>query len=312
MPLTLLQSQAIDKLVIELVDWLPGSSPWGSFTFADAAQTNQVGGYWPGGSKKRALTELLQRTYEHRGDRFCPLLVTIVLKGMSNRQQHDSPVTRSEMEHINGVVEQLSFKIPELWDRSFLDSLQADPPRVDPTDSLIVDPPNAHDPRHEMSGLYDRFLALNGEPDRSKAGRGFESLLGDLFSTWGLAPSRNFRVTGEEIDDSFVLDGATYLVEAKWIAGRTEAQTLYGFRQKVVSKSAYTRGLFLAVDGFTPGAVAALGTGQEHRVLLLDGSHLVRVLTGAVELPGLIRLAARHLEQFGEPLLPISRLTELG
>ncbi len=112
MPLTLLQSQAIDKLVIELVDWLPGSSPWGSFTFADAAQTNQVGGYWPGGSKKRALTELLQRTYEHRRDRFCPLLVTIVQKGMSNRQQHGSPVTRSEMEHINGVVEQLSFKIP--------------------------------------------------------------------------------------------------------------------------------------------------------------------------------------------------------
>lgn len=54
MPLTLLQSQAIDKLVIQSVDWLPGSSPWGSFTFADAAQMNQVGGYWPGGSKKRS------------------------------------------------------------------------------------------------------------------------------------------------------------------------------------------------------------------------------------------------------------------
>ena len=135
MPLTLLQSQAIDKLVIELVDWLPGSSPWGSFTFADAAQMNQVGGYWPEGSKKRALTELLQRTYEHRRDRFCPLLVTIVQRGMSNRQQHGSPVTRSEIEHINGVVEQLSFKIPELWNRSFLASLLADPPRVEPTDS---------------------------------------------------------------------------------------------------------------------------------------------------------------------------------
>jgi hypothetical protein len=312
MPLTLLQSQAIDKLVIELVDWLPGSSPWGSFTFADAAQLNEVGGYWPGGSKKRALTELLQLTYERRRDRFCPLLLTIVQRGMSNRQQHGSPVTRAEMDHLNGVIEQLSFKIPELWDRSFLDSLQADPPRVDPAEPESADSPKRADPIHEMPGLYERFLALNGEPDRAKAGRGFESLLGDLFSTWGLAPSRNFRVTGEEIDDSFVLDGATYLVEAKWIAGKTETQTLYGFRQKVVSKSAYTRGVFLAVDGFTPGAVAALGTGQEHRILLLDGSHLVRVLTGAVRLPDVIRLAARHLEQFGEPLLPIPRLTELG
>ena len=312
MPMTLLQSQAIDKLVIELVDWLPGSTAWNSFTFADAAQMNQVGDYWPGGSKKRALTELLQRTYEHRRDRFCPLVLTIVQRGMSNRQQHGSPVRRSEIEHLNAVVEQLSFKIPELWDRSFLESLPADPPRGEPIETQVPDSPKRPEPRHEMPALYDRFIALNREPDRSKAGREFESLLGDLFSTWGLAPSRNFRVTGEEIDDSFVLDGATYLVEAKWIAGKTEAQTLYGFRQKVVSKSAYTRGLFLAVDGFTPGAVTALGSGQEHRILLLDGSHLVRVLTGAVALPELIKLAARHLEQFGEPLLPVARLGELG
>ena len=312
MPMTLLQSQAIDKLVIELVDWLPGSTAWNSFTFADAAQMNQVGDYWPGGSKKRALTELLQRTYEHRRDRFCPLVLTIVQRGMSNRQQHGSPVMRSEIARLNAVVEQLSFKIPELWDRSFLESLPADPPRGEPIETQVPDSSKRPEPRHEMPALYDRFIALNREPDRSKAGREFESLLGDLFSTWGLAPSRNFRVTGEEIDDSFVLDGATYLVEAKWIAGKTEAQTLYGFRQKVVSKSAYTRGLFLAVDGFTPGAVTALGSGQEHRILLLDGSHLVRVLTGAVALPELIKLAARHLEQFGEPLLPVARLGELG
>ena len=311
MPLTLLQSQAIDKLVLGLVDWLPGSSPWGSFTFGDAAQINHVGAYWPGGSKKRALTELLQLTYEHRRDRFCPLVLTIVQRGMSNRQQHGSPVTRSEIEHLNAVVDQLQFKIPDLWDRTFLDSLLPDPPHVDQAESQVAEQPAAHDPRQEMPALYDRFLALNAEPDRSKAGRQFEALLGDLFHAWGLSPSRNFRVTGEEIDDSVMLDGATYLIEAKWIAGRTEAQTLYGFRQKVVSKSAYTRGLFLAVDGFTPGAVAALGTGQEHRIVLLDGSHLVRVLTGAVALPDLLRLAARHLEQFGEPLLPVSRLAEL-
>jgi hypothetical protein len=162
-----------------------------------------------------------------------------------------------------------------------------------------------------MSALHDRFLALYGETDRAKAGREFEPLLNDLFTAWDLAPSQNYRVVGEEIDNSIVLDGDTYLLEKKWIAERTEAPALYTFRQKVASKSAYTRGVFIAVEGFTAGAITALGTGQEHRIILLDGTHLMRVLTGAAPLPDLLRMAVRHLVQFGQPLLPYDRLAEL-
>lgn len=43
-------------------------------------------------------------------------------------------------------------------------------------------------------------------------------------------------MTGEEIDGSFVLDRDTYLLEAKWIAEKTQAPTLYAFRQKVAGK----------------------------------------------------------------------------
>lgn len=310
MPLNLVQSQAIDELVLLLVDRLPGSSPWGTYTFADAAAENYVGEFWPGGSKKRALTELLQRTYDARRDRFCPLVVSIVQRGMSYRRQKGSPLQRVEVEHLNTIVARLSFKIPELWDRKFLESLPA--PQPEPSTSPPPTPPvSGPDPRPAMPALYDRFMALHSEPDRAKAGREFEPLLDDLFAAWDLAPSRSYRVTGEEIDNSFVLDGDTYLLEAKWIAGKTEAPALYAFRQKVASKSAYTRGLFVAVEGFTSGAVTGLGTGQEHRIILLDGAHLVRMLTGGVALPDLLRLAARHLEQFGEPRLPHSRLEEL-
>ena len=95
--------------------------------------------------------------------------------------------------------------------------------------------------------------------------------------------------------------------------GETQVAALYTFRQKVVGKSAYTRGLFIAVEGFTTDAMAGLGTGLEHQIVLLDGVHLMRVLTGAVALPDLLRLAARHLEQYGQPLLPpYARLTELS
>jgi hypothetical protein len=310
MPLTLTQSQAIDELVLLLVDWLPGSSPGRSYTFAHAAADNGMAEFWPGGSKKPALTDLLQLTYEHRRDRFCPLVLTIVQRGMSYRRQKGWPLQRAEVEELNRVVARLSFRIPELWDRAFLDSLPAPEPEH-PAEPELAAPSSHLDPRSAMPALYERFMALHSEPDRAKAGREFEPLLDNLLSAWELAPSRNYRVIGEEIDNSFVLDGDTYLFEAKWIAGRTEASALYAFRQKVTSKSAYTRGLFVAVEGFTSGSVTALGSGQEHRIILLDGTHLVRVLAGAVALPDLLRLAARHLEQFGEPLLPHQRLAEV-
>lgn len=311
MPLSLSQSQAIDELMVSLVDWLPGSSGWNQYTFASAAAENGVAAFWPGGSKKPALTELLRLTYERKRERFCPLVLTIVQRGMSYRRQKGWPVQRPEMEEVNAVIQRLSFKIPELWDRGFLESLRA----PDPPPAPVVEAPQPArppDPRSSMPALYDRFMALYAEADRAKGGRDFEALLDDLFTAWHLAPSRNYRVTGEEIDNSFVLDGDTYLLEAKWIAEKTEAAALYTFRQKVSSKSAYTRGLFIAVEGFTPGSITALGSGQEHRIILLDGAHLVRVLSGALALPDLLRLAARHLEQFGEPLLPHARLSELS
>lgn len=307
--LTLSQSQAIDELMLLLVDWLPGSSPWGSYTFAEAAAENQVAEFWRGGSKKPALTDLLRLTYDARRNRFCPLVLTIVQHGMSYRRQKGLAVQRKEVERLNAVIEQLSLKIPELWDPAFLGTLPSPTPEPDP------DPPPAartgRDPRSEMPPLYDRFMELYREADRAKAGRDFEVLLHDLLGAWGLAPSRNYRVPGEEVDNSFLLDGVTYLLEAKWTGERTQAQSLYAFRQKVASKSAYTRGLFLSVEGFTEGAVTGLSTGQEQRLILLDGAHLMRVLTG-VPLPDLLRLASRHLEQLGEALLPHGRLSEIS
>lgn len=311
MPLTLTKSQAIDELALLLVDWLPGSSPGRTYTFAHAAADNGVAEFWPGGSKKPALTDLLQLTYEHRRDRFCALVLTIVQRGMSYRRQKGWPLQRPELEELNAVITRLSFKIPELWDRAFLDSLPAPEPGARTADDS--DPPLSRpDPRSAMPALYERFLALHTEPDRAKAGREFEPLLNDVFTAWDLAPSRSYRVTGEQIDNSIVLDGDTYLLEAKWVADKTEAAPLYAFRQKVASKSAYTRGLFVAVEGFTPTAITALGTGQEQRIILLDGAHLVRVLTGGVALPDLLRLSARHLEQFGAPLLPHDHLAVLA
>ncbi len=308
MPISLVQAQAITDLALQLVDWLPGSTRWNSYTFGDAAAASGVAEFWTGGSKSPALAQLFELTYERRRDRFCPLVETIVRRGMSRRKQQGDPVQRAEIEAVNADLLRLSFTIPELVDPAFLDSLPA--PRREATPAPPPEP--SPDPRSAMPGLQQRFIALHAEHDRAKAGREFDPFLHDLFAAWNLEPNINYRVTGEEIDGSFILDRDTYLLEAKWTAEKVQAPTLYAFRVKVAGKSAYTRGLLIAVEGFTPGAVAALGEGLEHRIILLDGGHLMRVLTGSAALPDLLRLAARHLEERGQPLLPHERMSGLS
>ena len=309
MALTLIQSQAIEELMLLLVDWLPGSSsPWTRiYTFADAATENQVGEFWAGGTKKPALSELLRLTYEHRRERFCPLVLAIVQRGVAYRFRKGNPVQRAEVERINGTIQKLRFKLPELWDPDFLDSLPG--PKVE--SPAEPEPPSGPDPLSAMPALQERFFALHGETDHQARGLAFESLLHDLFAAWELDPSLSYRVTGEQIDGSFRFDGATYLLEAKWVKHHIGVEALYPFRQKVASKSAYTRGLFLAVEGFSTEGVSALGQGQEQRIILLDGGHLAPILASSVSLPALLAAAVRHLEQRGEPLLPHEQLTAL-
>lgn len=162
----LVQAEAITDLALQLVDWLPGSSPWGTYTFADAAAENGVAEFWAGGSKTPALTQLLELTYERRRDRFRPLVETIVRRGMSRRKQKGDPVQRGEIESLNDELLRLSFKIPQLVDTAFLDSLPA--PKAEPAPEPAPAP--RRDPRSAMPGLQDCFMALHAEPDRAKAG----------------------------------------------------------------------------------------------------------------------------------------------
>jgi hypothetical protein len=83
---------------------------------------------------------------------------------------------------------------------------------------------------------------------------------------------------------------------------------LYGFERKVQGTSRFTRGLFLSVDGFSANAVPALVKGNTGVFVMMDGAHLVRVLEGHVDLPGLLTRMMRHLNTRGEPYLPVDSL----
>jgi hypothetical protein len=128
MSLPLKESRAVRELAEALYDFLPGSgsATWkGHVSFRSVADKVGVSDFWQPGSKLPMLTALLERTLDARRGRFEPLVVEIVRAGLTYRRKNSRPVTPEEIEKINGLILEIGFKFPDLWDPEFLASLRA-------------------------------------------------------------------------------------------------------------------------------------------------------------------------------------------
>jgi hypothetical protein len=303
--LSLTQTNLVSELATQFYDLLPASSPWGTYTFGNAAKDAGVGGFWLGGSKLPAVTTLLERTLADRSEKFVPLVEIIVQNGLKRLRSKGAPMTREQVAAISRLVHQLGFPYSKLDSETFLSSLPtARPATPQPP------PPNAPatEAPADMVGLCKRFIDLQALPDRQVAGLALESLLTDVFNVFHLEPRAAFRVVGEQIDGSFVLDGQVYVLEAKWQADRVAEQPLLAFRGKVEGKSAFTRGLFISINGYSDPAVHAITQGKQPNFVMIDGAHLFRVLDGGLPLDQLLRRQVRLLSEEGRPYVPVSEL----
>ena len=314
MTLSLTETQALSELGEHLYQYLPGSSAWrGTYTFAHAAADAGVESFWQGGSKLPAIASLLELTLERRRDAFCSLVETVVRRGMQYRARKKNPLTRQDVERLNALVARMGFKIPALWDPKFLRSLPDAPGPAQgdtdgPSESISQVDEASLRRRRVLDELRARFLALQAQADRQEAGHALEALLNELFSVFGLQPGEPFRVVGEQIDGSFLLDSEVYLLEAKWTQGPTPEAELLAFRGKIEGKSRFTRGLFLSVNGFSAQAVSAITKGKQPTFVMMDGADLYRVLDRHIDLQSLLRQKIRRLAERGEPYVPVSEL----
>jgi restriction endonuclease Mrr len=117
----------------------------------------------------------------------------------------------------------------------------------------------------------------------------FEGFLNELFSAYELTPRNAFRLSGEQIDGSFRLDGQTYLVEAKWHGPRIGFADLMTFSGKVGGKASWSRGLFVSNSGFTAEGLEAFSRGRQTNLICADGLDLYEVLAGRVSLVDVLR-----------------------
>jgi hypothetical protein len=288
-------------------DFLPGSGhgSWsGHVTFQTIAMQVGVGEFWTGGSKEAALARLLEHTLKHKRHRFEDLVLAIVSEGIKYRRSKKNEVREAEIRAVNRVIKDLGFKFPDLWDPSFLASLERDPtpPTEPPATAVRYEPTPLGVIQSELPALRAEFYRLAGAIDRQAAGIALEKLLNRLFHIFDLNPREAFRITGEQIDGTFILDHETYMLEAKWEAKPVNEAALLTFRGKIEGKSGFTRGLFLSINGFTAEALRSITRGKQPSFILADGADLSPVFEQAIRFDELLRHKVRNLAETGEML----------
>jgi hypothetical protein len=174
--------------------------------------------------------------------------------------------------------------------------------------SAPASPPERQQHPQELARLRDEFSRLAIETDRAKAGLALERLLNRLFQLSHLRPRQPFRVTGEQIDGSFELDGQIYLLESKWEKHALPEADLLVFRGKIEGKSTFTRGVFIALNDITADARDAITRGKAASFFVMNGHDLMMVLNEMMTLTEFLRRRVRLLAEEGRVCIPFLEL----
>ncbi len=236
---------------------------------------------------------LLQQTLEYKREKFCDLILEIVNMGMIKRK---TSITREEIKELNKLIEKVGFKIPDLWNAAFLDSLPS------------ITKEAEQEPKLDLITLNEEFKKLTSMSPQNR-GFAFEKFLKLLFSTFGLKPRSSFRLVGEQIDGSFELDSNTYLVEAKWHNEPVPASDLRVFRDKIEGKAHWSRGVFISFNDFSQEGLAAFTRGKATNAIGITGQDLYFILNGEISLPEAIRTKARRAAETGDFYISIYDIT---
>jgi hypothetical protein len=300
--MSLAQQAALDDLAQHLYDFLPGNPhPYAhqNISFAGVANELGLGNYWPGGSKQPAIRQLLGSVIAAKKD-LTVLILKIVERSITYRKK-SNPLTCEHIERLNEILLRVGYKIPELHEATFLNSLPRSTvkPSAKSTSSSLD--------TQTLTAFYNRLINFSGLDPQSR-GYAFETFLSDLFQAYGLAPRGAFRLTGEQIDGSFNLGDETYLLEAKWQNAPVAANELDAFQGKVERKAQWSRGLFISYSGFSKDGLEAFAIGHRTCIICMDGLDLSESLSGKFDLVQVITAKARRAAETNRAFVPVREI----
>lgn len=161
--------------------------------------------------------------------------------------------------------------------------------------------------REKLAQLTQEYYKLLGTDDPQRRGYRLEKILRELFVLFDLDPKAAFKVTGEQIDGAFTFQATDYLLEAKWQQEPVAAAGLDSLAGKLSRKLDNTLGLYLSINGYSDDGVKAHSSGRR-LVILMDGSDLMAVLEGRIDLIQLLLRKRRHAAQTGNIYLRIHEI----
>ena len=151
------------------------------------------------------------------------------------------------------------------------------------------------------------FYDLVGSDNPHQRGFSLEKVISGLFDLFDLDPKASFKIVGEQIDGAFSFEGTDYLLEAKWQKELVPAKELDSLAGKLSRKLENTLGLFLSINGFSEDAIKTHASGRR-LILLMDGSDLMAVLEGRLDLVQLLLRKRRHAAETGNIYLRIHEI----
>jgi hypothetical protein len=153
--------------------------------------------------------------------------------------------------------------------------------------------------------LTSRLIEVTALPPQ-KRGYEFEKFLKNLFDAYGLAARASFRLTGEQIDGSFMMHNETYLFEAKWQNAPIGVADLHTFEGKLGEKASWSRGLFISSSGFSIDGLQAFGRGK--RLVCMDGFDLSEMLRRRLLFVEVLDAKVRRAAETGCPFVSVRDL----
>lgn len=158
--------------------------------------------------------------------------------------------------------------------------------------------------RQKIEEITREYFKLLSAEEPQQRGYRLEQIIRQVFELFELDPRASFKVTGEQIDGAFTFDGTDYLFEGKWQEELVVAADLDSLAGKLARKLDNTLGLFLSINGFSDDRVKAYSSGRK-TIILMEGSDLMAVLEGHIDLIQLLLRKRRHASKTGNIYLRI-------
>lgn len=155
-----------------------------------------------------------------------------------------------------------------------------------------------NEPVTNYDSLNLSLLEIEKIPSPQAKGYAFEKYLNSLFKAFNLSPHASYRTEYDQIDGSFILDGNTILVEAKYRVNAIPKDDLLLFTQKIASKSHFPKGLFITYSPVDDRAIEYF-IDRSARIVIMTVQELFLMCQNKYPLPEILRAKFRALDERG-------------